>query len=1074
MTSLARRTLRNKISLSFGWLTLLVAINAVVGITASYTIARQIERQEQVRNIIEHLDDVDASADRFIRTRARDAQQRTFQRLDVVRRELGTVARDGDRLVTLLDDYQLQFQKFVVEADEKAALESRAAALGRRLIGQFRGARALHLDTQNHEALEDVVFSHILDLQVRSLEAHTGVMSPSLQGQEQIRALLVQLRETAPARSASMEAERALYRVLRDANDYLTSFEGLLRYQSLNDATEKALVATYDRIRLEGRQIGEEASQEISSSIRWSITLALAVFIATLLGAWLLARTLGREILRPVVALVATTLAITRGRLDERAEVIADDEIGELARSFNQMADTIALQQRSLEQLVLERTRELENERDALRERELQLRTLSDNLPDGMVFQLDTGPRGDAWRFTYLSSGVTALHGVSMAEAQADAMAIYGQVLKEDRPLIKTAVAAAIRESRPIKVDIRVRRRDGALRWHLVRSAPRRITNGHLVWDGIELDITEARQALADYHRVDQDYQMLFRGMMNGFALHEIICDDTGHPVDYRFLAVNPAFERMTGLKAQDIVGRRVLEIMPTTEVYWIETYGQVVLSGEPVFYENYSAAVGKFFEVAAYRPAPGQFACVVQDITQRKQAEARISDLAFFDQLTRLHNRASLTEHLAQALAQAGRNRSHLAVMLIDLDNFKAINDTLGHAVGDRLLSEVARRLLQCVRQSDLVARLGGDEFIIVLPDIAQPADAANVAAKVVAEIAQTYALDGHELRSSTSIGICLYPEDATEVDDLLKKADVAMYQAKASGKANFQFFKPEFQLAAERRLALEADLRRAIEHGQFVLHYQPHLDLRSGHLTGVEALVRWLHPQRGMIPPMDFIPMAEETGLIVPLGDWVLEAACRQLADWHAGGLAHIRMSVNLSAAQFADPGLAERISAVLARNGLPPQSLDLEITESMAMASPAETERIMRQIAAQGPSFSIDDFGTGYSSLAYLKRFPIRTLKIDRAFVKDIETDSNDADICEVSLLLAHKLGLEVVAEGVETPAQLAFLQRFGCEKIQGYLVSKPLPGPQAEAFIRHGYRHDHHDYHDYHHPHGHPTS
>jgi diguanylate cyclase (GGDEF)-like protein len=388
---------------------------------------------------------------------------------------------------------------------------------------------------------------------------------------------------------------------------------------------------------------------------------------------------------------------------------------------------------------------------------------------------------------------------------------------------------------------------------------------------------------------------------------------------------------------------------------------------------------------------------------------------------------------------------------MFLDLDRFKVINDTLGHQVGDELLREVACRLNSVVRETDFVARLGGDEFVVILPAITQPADAALVATKIIAALSTPVQVDDNDLHTSPSIGISIFPADGPDGDTILKHADTAMYHAKAAGRNNYQFYAPEMNKAAIERLEIERKLRHAIDRNELALCFQPQFKAQSRCPTGVEALLRWHHPVDGLITPDRFIPVAEETGLIVPIGEWVLATACREMKRWIDAGLKPVRMAVNVSARQLRRRDFCETVAGVLAETGLPAELLELEITESSVMENPEEAIEILQRIGAMGVSLAIDDFGTGYSSLAYLKLFPIDHLKIDRSFVRDIEFDLNDRAIAFGTIALAHSLGLNVIAEGVETEDQLELLRFNGCDEVQGYLFSKPLNSAAAFAFL-----------------------
>jgi len=448
----------------------------------------------------------------------------------------------------------------------------------------------------------------------------------------------------------------------------------------------------------------------------------------------------------------------------------------------------------------------------------------------------------------------------------------------------------------------------------------------------------------------------------------------------------------------------------------------------------------------------------ITRDITQRKQTERRLRQLAHFDSLTDLPNRVQFIERLEQAMAEADRHERLLGVVFLHLDRFKYINDSLGHGKGDILLREVAMRLSGVVRRGDTVARLSGDEFALVLADMGHVDDAIHVAQKILDVFRQPFRVAGHDLSVTASMGITLYPFDDRGADDLLRNADVAMYRAKESGKNNYQFYVAEMTTIVSERLTLENDLRSALERGEFSLNYQPIADCRSGEITGMEALLRWKHPERGMIPPALFIPLAEETGYIIPIGEWVLRTACEQCRRWQKAGFASLYVAVNLSSRQFHQQDLTASIHCILQETGLDPTCLGLEITEGLIMQQAEASVNTLRELKAMGIRISIDDFGTGYSSLSYLKRFPIDVLKIDQSFVRDIPTDQDDAAIASTIITMAHSLGLKVVAEGVETLEQLNFMRKHRCDAMQGYYLSKPLPPEQFAVLLKNGTRLD----------------
>lgn len=529
------------------------------------------------------------------------------------------------------------------------------------------------------------------------------------------------------------------------------------------------------------------------------------------------------------------------------------------------------------------------------------------------------------------------------------------------------------------------------------------------------------------------------------------------YPVEY----VNPAFERMTGYSAQEIAGKslRVLHQNDKEQAGLKELRRLLRAQQEGhVTIRNYRRDGSMFWtdvHIAPVRDETGEvthFVGAKYDVTTTKRYEEQLELQANHDALTMLANRHLLQERLNQAIAAAARDDTPVWVVFLDLDRFKFVNDTLGHQAGDVLLKQVSTRLRSVVRHTDTVARLGGDEFVLVLAEQADTSLETALVQRIMDVIAPPFIVGGHEFFLTCSMGIAVYPADGRDAETLIKHADIAMYSAKGAGRDSFQFYTASLNEKALARLRLEGDLRNALERGEFLLHYQPQLDLRTGKVVGMEALIRWQHPELGMVSPARFIGLAEEIGLIGPIGEWVLRTACMQHRRWQLAGLPALRVAVNLSARQFADRGLAQSIAAILTDTGMSAQHLDIELTESMVMTDVEFAIGVLRELKALGVHLSVDDFGTGYSSLSYLKRFPINLLKIDQSFVRDITLNSDGAELVRSIISLAHGLRLQVIAEGVETEEQLTYLRQHGCDQMQGYYFSQPLAADAFEQLLR----------------------
>lgn len=682
---------------------------------------------------------------------------------------------------------------------------------------------------------------------------------------------------------------------------------------------------------------------------------------------------------------------------------------------------------------------------ETLRENEHRYRTLTQQLPVGIFMtDLEGACRYVNERWCQMT-GFTAEQAAGLLWTQA--------VHPDEREQVLKAWQQAVREGSEFVLDHRFRSRSGRTTWLDTRAVPLRDRSGRLTYYlGANTDIADLKRTEETLRASEARFRSYFELPLVGIALIG---------PDKRWWEVNDRLCDLLGYRRSQLLRLSWAELTyPDDLATDLAQFDRVMnrridgYSLDKRFLRQDGTLLYASVSTRCVRRPNGvvdYFVAVIQDITERKQAEEHIQHLAHFDVLTGLPNRALLGDRLEQAALRALRDRTQVGVLLVDLDHFKRINDTLGHTVGDQLLREVAKRLQACARQGDTISRQGGDEFAVVLPDLEANDEAARIAQQILEAVAQPYQIEDHELHVACSVGISLCPRDGRSAENLIKNADSALYRAKDLGRNNYQFYLSGATIIARERLNLENSLRHALERDQLELYYQPKWDFHLGAMTGAEALVRWNHPELGLLPPARFIPIAEDSGLVLPVGEWVLRAAVDTVGKLHRNGWPGLRIAVNLSARQFRQSNLTDFVRSVLAETGFDPTCLELELTESILMHHTEDNIAALRAFKTMGVRIAIDDFGTGYSSLGYLQRFPVDVLKIDRSFVTDLPTSDSNAAIVDAIVTLAHGLGLEVVAEGVETLEHVEFLRAHGCDQGQGYYFGRPLPLPEFEKLL-----------------------
>jgi diguanylate cyclase (GGDEF)-like protein/PAS domain S-box-containing protein len=678
----------------------------------------------------------------------------------------------------------------------------------------------------------------------------------------------------------------------------------------------------------------------------------------------------------------------------------------------------------------------------ALKESEVRFRQLTENIDE--VFWISDATIS---KMDYISPAYERIWGRSCESVMRSPRSFLDAVHPDDRAKLLGSLAAN-ELGRPYSTEYRIIRPDGSVRWISDRGFPVFDREGKVYrCAGIAEDITSKVR--------DRDKLRLQSSALAAAANSIFITDNQG-----RITWVNAAFCRLSGYSPEELVNQtpRILKSgKHDVEFYknvWETILAGKVWSGEVIERRKNGELFTVYQTITPLADGGGEishFIAVHEDITDRKNAEARIERLAYHDPLTGLFNRAELHNRLQQAVEQAKRRSRSVALHFIDLDRFKVVNDTLGHSTGDLLLQAVAKRLEGCLRACDVAARIGGDEFAVLQGDVEDQDGAATLAGRLVAALGDPFPIRGHDVHMSPSIGISVFPGDSSGPDELLRNADMAMYLAKSKGRNNYQFFTPALNDQLRDRLALESDLHAALDNKEFELYFQPQLNLQTGRLTGMEALIRWRHPTRGILAPGEFIGIAEECGLIHGISRWVLEQACTQNAIWHAAGLPRCRIAVNISSVNFKRGDLCQMVAEVLSRTSLPPRYLELEVTETVLL----QDEYVINAIPSLknlGVALSIDDFGTGYSSLSYLRRLPVEKLKIDQSFVRGLPDNPDDAIIARAIINLGHALGHTVIAEGVESDEQLAYLRNHGCDEGQGFLFGRPMPVADIEKLLK----------------------